>query len=85
MTERPGAIPAFRVSGTAWRDGCSCRMTKRPAVPEDIITDPLTPQPVDGAVVVKDPPEAEMNLTADAAEISGLRLMDAADRARKQQ
>lgn len=58
-------------------------MSERPK-PDDLITDPLTPQPVDGSVVVKDPPEAAMNLTADAAEISGIRLLDAADRARKQ-
>lgn len=44
---------------------------------------PLSPKAVDGAVVVKDPPEAAMDLTADAAEISGLRLIDAADKARK--
>jgi hypothetical protein len=43
---------------------------------------PLSPKAVDGAVVVKDPPEAAMDLTADAAEISGLRLIDAADKAR---
>jgi hypothetical protein len=59
-------------------------MSKRPAEPADIITDPLTPKPVDGGVVVKDPPEAAMNLTADAAEISGLRMLDAADTARRQ-
>lgn len=58
-------------------------MTQRPK-PDDLITDPLNPKPVDGNVVVQDPPEAAMNLTADAAEISGLRLLDAADRARKQ-
>ena len=46
-------------------------------------TKPMSPKAVAGVVVVKDPPEAEMNLTADAAEISGLRLMDAADRARE--
>ncbi len=46
-------------------------------------TKPMSPRAVDGAVVVKDPPEAAMNLTADAAEISGLRLIDAADKARK--
>ncbi|WP_156377026.1 MULTISPECIES: hypothetical protein [unclassified Brevundimonas] len=49
----------------------------------ELITDPLTPKATHGVVVVKDPPEAAMNLTADAAEMSGLRLMDAADRARK--
>jgi len=59
-------------------------MTTPPIPPEDLITEPLTPEPTDGVVVVKDPPEAAMNLTADAAEISGIRLLDAADRARKQ-
>lgn len=44
---------------------------------------PLSPQAVDGAVVVVDPPDASMTLTADAAEISGIRLLDAADQARK--
>ena len=46
-------------------------------------TKPLSPKAVDGIVIVKDPPEAAMDLTADAAEISGLRLIDAADKARK--
>ncbi len=50
---------------------------------KDLITRPLTPAAKHGVVVVKDPPEAAMNLTPDAAEISGLRLVDAADRARK--
>ena len=49
----------------------------------ELIVAPLTPKARHGVVEVKDPPEAAMNLTADAAEISGLRLMDAADRARK--
>jgi hypothetical protein len=44
---------------------------------------PMSPRSVDGAVVIQDPPEAAMDLTADAAEISGIRLLDAADRARK--
>ncbi len=43
----------------------------------------MSPKAVDGGVVVKDPPEAAMDLTADAAEISGIRLIDAADEARK--
>jgi hypothetical protein len=59
-------------------------MNQRPPKPADLIVDPLTPEPVDGTVVVKDPPEAAMKLTADAAEISGLRMLDAADKARKQ-
>ena len=49
----------------------------------DLITAPLTPKARHGVVEIKDPPEAAMNLTADAAEISGLRLVDAADRARR--
>lgn len=51
-------------------------------VPE-LITDPLTPKARHGVVEIKDPPEAALALTADAAEISGLRLVDAADRARQ--
>lgn len=56
-------------------------MSKKPE-PADP-TKPMSPRAVDGGVVVKDPPEAAMDLTADAAEISGLRLIDAADKARK--
>ena len=59
-------------------------MSQRPPKPDDLIVDPLTPAPVDGVVVIKDPPETAMTLTADAAEISGIRMLDAADRARKQ-
>ena len=44
---------------------------------------PMVPKVVDGRVVIQDPPPVAMDLTADAAEISGLRLMDAADKARK--
>jgi len=58
-------------------------MTNPDSQAEDLITDPLTPKAVDGAVVVQDPPPAAMTLTADAAEVSALRLLDAADRARK--
>lgn len=50
---------------------------------KDLITKPLTPTAKHGTVIVKDPPEASMSLSPDAAEISGLRLVDAADRARK--
>lgn len=47
------------------------------------IVDPLKPKPVDGLVEVRDPPEKPMSLTPDAAEITGIRLLDAADQARK--
>lgn len=58
-------------------------MTDRNPEPDDLIIDPLTPKAVDGQVVVKDPPPAAMTMTADAAEVSGIRLLDAADQARK--
>jgi hypothetical protein len=56
-------------------------MSEKPV--SELITDPLTPKARHGVVEIKDPPEAALELTADAAEITGLRLVDAADRARK--
>lgn len=56
-------------------------MTDKPR--SGLITEPLTPKARHGVVEIKDPPEAAMNLTADAAEVSGIRMLDAADRARK--
>ncbi|KQW80883.1 hypothetical protein [Brevundimonas sp. Root1279] len=50
---------------------------------DDLITEPLTPEAGDGEVVVKDPPAAAMRLTPDAADISAIRMLDAADKARK--
>ena len=44
---------------------------------------PLKPSGEDGLVVVKDPPNAEMHMSPDEADISGIRLLDAAERARK--
>jgi hypothetical protein len=44
---------------------------------------PIDAQAVDGRVVISDPPPLAVELTADAAEISGLRLLDAADKARR--
>ena len=58
-------------------------MSKPKTSSHKTITDPLTPKAVKGEVVVKDPPEAAMNLTAHAAEVSGLRMLDAADDARR--
>lgn len=43
----------------------------------------LHPTAGDGVVVVKDPPNAEMQMTPDEADISGIRMLDAADEARK--
>ena len=63
------------------RDGCCGRMSK--ADDEKITTDPLEPEPLAGLVKIVDPPAAAIILTADAAEISALKLLDAADRARE--
>jgi hypothetical protein len=49
---------------------------------DDLITEPLEPTVIDQAVVVIGPGPLALAMTADAAEISGLRLMDAAARAR---
>jgi len=51
--------------------------------PQNDPTVPLNPKAVDGAVEVADPPEAALGFTADAAEISALRLLDAAEKARR--
>lgn len=58
-------------------------MSKSKTPPDKLITAPLTPRAVKGEVEIKDPPEAAMNLTAHAAEVSGLRMLDAADDARR--
>lgn len=55
---------------------------EKPDPPADP-TVPMTPEAVDGAVEIVDPPPNRMTLTADAAEISGIRLLDAADKARR--
>lgn len=44
---------------------------------------PLVPAAGDGVVVVRDPPEAPLHMTPDEADISGIRMLDAAERARK--
>lgn len=49
---------------------------------EPIITTPLEPEAVDGEVHAVDPPPAKLKMTPDAAEITGIRLLDAADKAR---
>lgn len=46
------------------------------------ITKPLSPEAIDGYVEAIDPPESKLKMTADAAEISALRLLDAAATAR---
>ena len=44
-------------------------------------TGPLVPVGKDGVVVIQNPPDAPMHLTPDQADISGVRLMDAAEKA----
>ena len=56
-------------------------MTKPPHPP--VIADPLAPEAVDGYVEAVDPPENKLTLTPDAAEISAIRLLDAAAKARE--
>ncbi len=51
--------------------------------PKNDPTVPLDPKAVDGSVEMIDPPETAMGFTPDTAEISAMRLLDAADRARK--
>ncbi len=48
-----------------------------------VTVDPMTPEAVDGYVEAIDPPEAKLKMTADAAEITGIRLLDAAAKARE--
>ncbi len=50
---------------------------------KDLSDDALTPKDEKGAVVIENPPNPRLHLTADAAEISGIRMLDAADKARK--
>jgi len=50
---------------------------------DPIITQPMKPEAVDGLVEAIDPPNERLKMTADAAEITGIRLLDAADKARR--
>jgi hypothetical protein len=43
---------------------------------------PLQPTGRDGLVVVENPPGEPMHMTPDEADISGIRMLDAAHRAR---
>lgn len=44
---------------------------------------PLKPQVEPGRVIIENPPAAPMHMTAEEADISGIRLLDAAAAARK--
>ena len=57
-------------------------MTKPSETPT--VTDPMKPEAVDGLVDAVDPPKPELKMTADAAEVSAIRLLDASMKARGQ-
>ena len=57
-------------------------MTKPVETPTTV--DPMCPEAVDGYVEAVDPPEAKLKMTADAAEVTAIRLLDAAMKAREQ-
>lgn len=44
---------------------------------------PLSPRAEPGKVIVENPPAAPMHMTVEEADISGIRMLDAADAARK--
>ena len=45
---------------------------------------PLNPVGREGQVEVRDPPEDAMHMSAEEADLSGIRMLDAADEARRQ-
>lgn len=53
------------------------------SIPEPVFEAPLRVEIIDQTVVITEPEDCAVSLTADAAEISAMRLLDAADRARK--
>jgi len=58
-------------------------MPKDETTADDPRQGPLNPVAGDGVVVVENPPKAPMHMTPDEADISGIRLLDAADRSRE--
>lgn len=50
---------------------------------DDLVDQPMEVEPGDHDVRVSVPDDGVVTLTADAAEISGLRLLDAADKSRR--
>lgn len=55
-------------------------MTETPA--PDPNQGPLVPSTDEGTVIIESPPEAPLHMTPEQADISGIRLLDAADHAR---
>ena len=58
-------------------------MSKEAPSPDNPRQGPLHPVAGDRIVVVENPPAAPMHMTPDEADISGIRMLDAADRSRK--
>ncbi|CAN5395824.1 hypothetical protein BH10PSE2_BH10PSE2_13010 [soil metagenome] len=57
--------------------------TPDPISEPSIVDDPLAVTAEDQVVVIDIPEDGQITMTADAAEVSGIRLLDAADQARK--
>ena len=57
-------------------------MSDERAEPHPARQGPLNPAADDGVVVVQNPPSDPMHMTPDEADISGIRMLDAAERAR---
>lgn len=55
----------------------------KPAEAVELVDEPMSVEPGDNDVRVGVPDDGFVTLTADAAEISGLRLLDAADKSRR--
>lgn len=52
--------------------------------PEDAARQgPLSPKAEPGKVILENPPAAPMHMTVEEADISGIRMLDAADKARR--
>ncbi len=51
--------------------------------PDSAMTGALKPVADHGIVVVENPPAAPMHMTPDQADVSGVRLLDVAEKARR--
>lgn len=72
-------------SGGLLRNSRSGLLVRRAMTEADPLNtaEPMKPEAVDGYVEAVDPPKLKLTLTADAAEISAIRLLDAAAKARE--
>lgn len=56
---------------------------EKPGPEDDLRQGPLNPRGEDGLVVVENPPGKPMHMSPDEADISGIRMLDAAHDARR--